>query len=304
MRQIPIIKGKDVLFRTYNFGKLMGSITRKELTKQQTIDLDRYMRKPTLTENQIKERDRLIKKRDSPPQLDDTGNGLIIEIFNELVRGIKPKEVHTKPIEKGNLVEDSAINRIAKVNGWGSFLNANKQGIELRDHIGIMHPDTYNEFAKTEVIGFDAKASYDGETFPFFDDKLKNKMYEWQAKRSAMIAGVDIWPICYSLENTPEHLIIEECKSLWRKRKLHLEHGHLFNNDIDLTPLGDVQKSFVNEMYERHNFDHLADWERVKTFVVKLEEKDRKLIEERAKLGRDKFDSLMEDYLLKEKYHS
>ena len=57
-------------------------------------------------------------------------------------------------------------------------------------------------------------------------------------------------------------------------------------------------------MFERHNFDHLADWERVKTFTVTCTSEDVKLMSQRAELGRDYFDKLMNDYLERGKRHS
>ncbi len=299
-RQIPIIKGKDILFRTFSFGELMGAITKTELTEKQNITLRDYMSRITLTPSQAEERDRLIKKRDSPPELSAGGKTLIQSIFNEKVRGIKSKDITTNQMEKGNIVEDSAINRIAKVNDWGHFINANKLGIELKDKYGIGHPDAL----KTNIrIGFDAKASYSGETFPLWLKDLKEQLYVWQARRLAMMAEFDKWYIGYSLENTPEHIVISEAKKLWYGSSLFHDHGHLFNNEHDLTPVGEKQKQHLNDVFERHNFDHLADWERVKTFEVICSSDDVKLMSQRAELGRDYFDKLMEDYLTKQKAH-
>lgn len=301
MRKIPIIKGKDILFRTHNFGELMGSITKTELTAKQKIDLKDLQSRIVLTENQAKERDRLIAKQDSKPELSAGGKTLIQSMFNELVRGIKRKEISTNQTEKGLIVEDSAINRIAKVNGWGHFINANKLGIELRDKYGIGHPDAI----KTNIrIGFDAKSSYSGDTFPLWENTLINMLYLWQARRLAMMAGFEEWYIGYSLENTPEHLVIKEAKSLWYQSNLFHDHGHLFNNEFDLTPVGEKQKQHLNDVFERHNFDHLADWERVKTFTVTCTSEDVKLMSQRAELGRDYFDKLMNDYLERGKRHS
>lgn len=299
-RKIPLIKGADIMFRTHNFGELMGAITKTELTAKQKIDLKDLQSRIVLTENQAKERDRLLAKQDSRPELSVGGKTLIQTMFDELVRGIKKKEVKTNQTEKGLMVEDSAINRIAKVNGWGHFINANKLGIELRDKYGIGHPDAI----KTNVrIGFDAKASYSGDTFPLWDEKLNNKIYDWQAKRLAMMAKFDTWFIAYSLENTPEHLVISEAKKLWYQSSLFHDNGHLFNNEYDLTPVGEKQKQHLNDVFERHNFDHLADWERVKTFEVTCSLEDIKLMSQRAELGRDYFDKLMEEYLTKQKKH-
>lgn len=287
-----MIQGKDIYFRTHNFGDLMGSVTKQELTPKQQEELKDLLLKIQLTEKQAHTRDKLVAKRDSEPELDATAKTHVQEIFRRVVRNTHKHNFENKYTKKGNLVEDSAINRIAKVNGWGVFLNANKLGIELKDNIGVGHPDAYKE----GVLGFDAKASYSDDTFPLFQTELKDRNYIWQDKRLAMMAGLDCWYTCYSLENTPEDIIIQEAKKEWYSSGLFDEHGHLFNNDIDLNPIGKKQSSYLNDIYEKHNFDHLADWERVKTFKIELSSEDVKLIKKRAEMARNYFDDLVEQY--------
>lgn len=242
-RKIPKIKGADIQFRTYSFGELMTG------------------------------------ERGNKDGFGDTAKKHVQKIFRELVRGTRDMSIDTKYMAKGIEQEDLAINRIAKVNGWGSFLNANKLGIELKDHIGVGHPDAI----KTSMrLGFDAKCSFTDESFPLHQTELKETNYIWQAKRLAMMAGFDNWYICYSLENTPDHLIIKDAWSLWKKGE----------NEGELT------ESFLEEVRQMHNFDHLADWERVKTFEVKLTNEDVKLINKRAEMARNYFDELMDGYLL------
>jgi len=50
-----------------------------------------------------------------------------------------------------------------------------------------------------------------------------------------------------------------------------------------------------------HNFDHLPDWARVKTFRVDLTESDREKVKEHVTLARNYFDELKEQYLLNKK---
>ena len=99
------------------------------------------------------------------------------------------------------------------------------------------------------------------------------------------MAGFDSWHICYSLENTPEDLIVKDAWRLWK----------------DGINEGQLTDSFLDEVRQMHNFDHLADWERVKTFEIKLTSEDITLIEKRAQMARNYFDELMENYLSNEK---
>ena len=282
------IKGADVMFRTYNFGDLMGSLTKNSLTEKQEITLRDLLSKIKLTENQAKERDRLIEKRDALPELSDTAKTLVKDYFNSLVRGTSKMHLSNKYVEKGKQLENMALARIAKVNGWQAPLNANKLGIELNDQYGYGHPDAIYSNAR---FGFDAKCSFSDDTFPLFAKDLKEaakssfNRYEWQAKRYAMMSGFDHWYVCFSLENTPEPLILSEAWKLWK------ESGNE----------GQPDESFIEQVREMHNFDHLPDWARVKTFRVDLTESDREKVKEHVTLARNYFDELKEQYLLNKK---
>jgi hypothetical protein len=234
------IKSTDVLFRTYNFGELMTG------------------------------------ERGNKEGFGDTAKKLVKNLFNEMIRNTTKLSISNKYTSKGTELEDSAINRIAKVNGWGFFINANKLGIELKDDIGIGHPDGYKE----SIIGFDAKCSYTDDTFPLFDKELKNTNYIWQAKRLAMMSNLDKWYVCYSLENTPMNLVINDAWKLWK------EGGNE----------GQFTESFLDEVIQMHNFDHLADWERIKTFEVKCTSDDIDLINKRAEMARNYFMELVDIY--------
>jgi len=205
------------------------------------------------------------------------GKTLVRKIFNEMVRGTSKFYLDSSSISKGRECEDMAIKRIGKVMGWGLALNANRIGIELKDEYGIGHPDA---IYTNRRIGFDAKCSFTDDSFPLFQTKLKDKNYIWQAKRLAMMAGFDGWWICYSLENTPELIVIKEAWKLWK------ETGEE----------GSPTESFIEDVRAMHNFDHLADWERVKSFYVPLEDKDIEAIKKHVGLARKYFDDLMEDY--------
>jgi len=279
------IKGVDVMFRTYNFGDLMGSLTKNSLTEKQEITLRDLLSKIQLTPTQAKERDRLVAKRDALPELSETAKTLVKDYFNSLVRGTSKMHLSNKYLEKGKQLENMALARIAKVNGWQAPLNANKLGIDLTDEYGYGHPDA---MYKNLGFGFDAKCSFSDQTFPLFAKDLKEaaktsfQRYEWQAKRYAMIAGFDHWYVCFSLENTPEQLIVNESWKLWK------ESGNE----------GQPDESFINEVREMHNFDHLPDWARVKTFRVDLTESDREKVKEHVTLARNYFDELMASYKL------
>ena len=241
MLDLNKITREDVMYRTYNFGELMTG------------------------------------ERGNKSGFGETAKKHVQKIFRELVRGTRDLSITTKYMEKGIEQEDLAINRITKVNGWGAVLNANKLGIELKDQYGTGHPDAIKIATR---LGFDAKCSFTDETFPLHIEELNNTNYIWQAKRLAMMAGFDSWFVCFSLENTPEHLIVKEAWKLWRDG---------FND-------GELSDSFLDEVRQMHTFDHLPDWARVKTFEVKCTSDDIALAYSRAEIGRDYFMELLENY--------
>jgi hypothetical protein len=268
------MQNNDILFRSHNFGELCVSLSKPKLTDLQAIELQRIIEKgDKATDKEKQKLHSLIEKRDAPLQLGDGGKSLVKRIFNENIRNTYRQNVESAYTIKGNELENFAVQRIAKVNGWG-FCIKNTQ--TFQDSIGFGTPDVFKEKAK---LGFDAKCSFTDETFPLWDSELKNTNYIWQDKRYAMLCGLDNWFTCYSLENSPEDAIIKHAWQLLRKS------GEETMND-----------AFIDEVRALHNFDHLADWERVKTFEVKLTSEDITIAETASKLAREYYGELLEIY--------
>jgi len=268
------MQNNDILFRSHNFGELCVSLSKPKLTDLQSAELAQLIASgESLTLKQKEKRDKLIAKRDAPLVLGEGGKSLVKRIFNETIRNTYRQNVESAYTIKGNELENFAVQRIAKVNGWG-FCIKNTQ--TFQDEIGFGTPDVFKEKAK---LGFDAKCSFTDETFPLWDSELKNTNYIWQDKRYAMLCGLDNWYTCYSLENSPEESIIKHAWQLLRK-----------SGEETMTD------AFIDEVRALHNFDHLADWERVKTFEVKLTSEDVAIAKMAAKLGREYFNELVEIY--------
>ena len=276
-------------FRASRFADLCGSVNRIELTAKQKETLEKYedqinSGKP-LTANQRDEHFRLFQKKLAKPCLDDTAKKWVQELFREEVRrtynsGFKGN----KTTEKGNMCEQAAIDRVARVMGFGATI---KSSAEFKDNIGPGHPDIYKPKFK---IGADVKCSWTDNTFPLFDYKLKNYGYEIQGKRYCHLSGLTEWWIVYSLENTPEHIVIQEAQRLWKESG---ESGYLLANGEFASP---AAEAFYEQTKSLHSFDHLADWERVKPFKVVLTDEDVTLFEKRAEMAREYAQKLFEEY--------
>lgn len=282
MYSIPDIKREEILFRTHNFGELIpASTSLSDSQKSRLMELK--TRTKPLTDNMVIELAGLIEKQKAYalPDLSESGKAIVLDMFNQMVRGTYRLSSDSKETRKGNEMESFAIARIAKVMGWGVMLNSNKSGEVLQDEIGIMHPDAIK---RSIGIGLDSKCPYEDKNLNLFKDALDVKNYIWQAKRGAMMAGFDGWHIGYSLENAPESIVISEAGKLWNEGM----------NE------GEVTDSFIDEVRQMHNFDHLPDWARVKVFTVKLEEKDRDTARKYASIARNYFFELLEKYKIHE----
>lgn len=211
--------------------------------------------------------------RSDPNGFGDTAKAHIMKLFREVIRGTYTHKIETPAMYKGHTMQMFGLQRTFRVNGWGLALEY--RGPELKDEIGTGMPDEIR-------IGNDQKCSETDEGFMkvFMSDELQNKTYETQAKRYAMLAGRDHWHISYTLENSPEEVVLKNARDLWKKGG---ESGY-------------VPESFIDDVRALHCFDHLPDWARVKTFRVELTEADRVFFTQRAEMARNYFDELVEDY--------
>lgn len=196
-------------------------------------------------------------------ELTETGKKWVDELWREWQRSTYIRGfIGNKTTEKGHIVEQSAIDRMARVFGWGPTIKSSK---EFRDHIGTGHPDVWKPAIGARA---DAKSSWWDDTFPLTHTKLKNKAYDIQAKRYCMQAGVSDWWVVYCLENTPEKLVVDEAQRLWKESG---EIGFIMKRGEFVSPKAE---QFYDQVKTLHTFDHLADWERVKPFKVELTNAD------------------------------
>lgn len=275
-------------FRSSRFADLCGSVKKTELTDKQKETLLKFEKTEgiKITIKQQEEWDRLVAKRDAAPELDDTAKKWVQQLFREWRRMTYTKGfTGSKHTEKGNTCEQSAIDRVARVMGWGPTI---KSSAEFRDAIGTGHPDIWKPRMGARA---DVKCSWSDETFPLFDDVLKTALYVWQAKRYCMQANVPDWWVIYCLENTPEPLVMQEAARLW---KASGNTGYLTTRSGDF--INNEARMFYEQTKDLHTFDHLADWERVKPFKVVLTNDDVVFSEKRVQMGRDYAETLFTEY--------
>ena len=117
------------------------------------------------------------------------------------VYGVR-KSISSKYLDKGNAVEDEAINYAAQELGW---LFASKNDEYFEDDFFCGTPDVILE---DKII--DIKSSWDCFTFPLYEDEIPNKDYYYQLQVYMHLTGKRSAELVYCLMNTPEELTYEE----------------------------------------------------------------------------------------------
>ena len=130
-------------------------------------------------------------------QLSKTAQSYAQEWVKEQIYG-RRKDISSKYMTKGNIVEDESIDFLAEAQDYG-FLVKNEQHFENDFLTGT--PDV---ITKDEVI--DMKNSWDCFTFPLFAKELPNKDYWWQLQGYMALTGLSKAKLVYTLMNTPEEL--------------------------------------------------------------------------------------------------
>lgn len=210
--------------------------------------------------------------RSDPNGFGDTSKAHVMKVFREEVRKTYTQSIETPAIYKGLEMEQHGLLRSFRVNGWG--IPIRYTGLPVYDSVGVGTPDEVR-------IGNDQKCCHTDEQFMkhYFANE-PDKAHKIQAKRYAMLFGRDHWHVSYTLENSPESVVMADVWKYWKKGE-----GEGMPNE-----------AFIDHVRTLHNFDHLPDWARVKTFRVELTSEDEKYLLTRGCLGRDYFDELVEDY--------
>jgi len=133
--------------------------------------------------------------------LSQTTKSHLEEWLKSEIYGIR-KQIKSKYLDKGNAVEDLAIDYAAAELGW-LFAIKNEEFFEDEYFCGT--PDVMLEDTIVDI-----KSSWDCFTFPLFEDEIPNSDYFHQLQVYMHLTGKRKATLCYVLMNTPEHLSYEE----------------------------------------------------------------------------------------------
>lgn len=142
----------------------------------------------------------MLLPRSKSETLSETTKSYLQDWLKESIYGYR-KEIKSKYLDKGTLMEDEAI---AKAIEWLDlpFVLKNEQGFEDEFFTGT--PDIVTD---TEVL--DIKCSWDAYTFPLFEDEIPTKDYFYQLQVYMHLTGRKAARLVYVLLNTPEQITWE-----------------------------------------------------------------------------------------------
>ncbi len=137
------------------------------------------------------------KSRSKSEALSQTTKSYLQEWAKQEIYGVR-KDISSKYLDKGNAVEDDAIDYAADALGW-LFATKNDEYFENEYFCGT--PDVILE---DKII--DIKSSWDCFTFPLFEEDVPNKDYYYQLQVYMHLTGKKQAELVYVLMNTPEDL--------------------------------------------------------------------------------------------------
>jgi hypothetical protein len=198
--------------------------------------------------------------------LSATTKTYIKELVLEHKYGIK-KEINSRYLDKGNQVEDMAIELAEQALDLG-FVFKNELYFE-NDHL-TGTPDII-----TDTLIVDVKSSWNGTTFPMFEDELPNKDYYWQLQGYMELTGKHNAIVAYCLVDTPEDIVLDEIRRVaWAKKEL------------------EPSEETEQDVRSQHEFSHIPKDKRVKAFLVEKDEHAIWQIKERVEQCREYYTEL------------
>jgi hypothetical protein len=208
----------------------------------------------------------MTDSRTKSETLSETAKSYIQDLFKERELGIY-KEFSSRYTDKGLEMEDEAIQFASEVLNWEFVV---KNEVRFNNEWITGEPDI-----NTDSLLADIKCSWNGSTFPLFDETLKNKDYYWQLQGYMQLTGHDTSELVYTLMSTPLQIVEDEIRR--QHWKLNLIEEDLEVRDV-------IQKM--------HNFDHIPDELRVKRFIVQKDEAAQQKIKERVEVAREYYQQL------------
>lgn len=265
------VRGKDFKCRASAAGKIMtGTVGLTEaqqdklkgLNNRKADAIDGINDCKPLTQKMEEERQKLIQI-EANPVLPKTLTSYLDTWIKEQLYD-RRREFKSKYTDKGNIVEDNSLDLIGE--HLGLILIKNEE--LFKDEYKKGTPD-----ALPPELVVDAKNSWDCFTFPLFDEDVDPDYYA-QAQVYMDLTGVHRYKLCYTLMNTPQHLIDREVF-------YYLKDNGYKTEDYD---------EFIDEFTERMTYDNIPLELRIKVYDIEYDPEYIKELHKRVELAREYID--------------
>lgn len=228
------------------------------ITEIQQTELDGLFKKSkikVLTEKQQEKIALLIYKKDNPELSEGCKTYLEMWLKEKVYN--RQKEITSKHMEKGLVVEDNSLDFVAKQLGIALLIKNEKH---YEDDFMTGTPDAVQ---KDFVI--DVKNSWSPFTFPLFAADVPENAYYLQAQIYMHLTGKSKYKLIYTLMDTPEYLIEREAKS------------YSYNNGY-----GDLTQEMLDDFIKKMTYKDIPDTLKYKPFTIERNDEVIKEIQERV----------------------
>lgn len=171
-------------------------------------------------------------------------------------------EIKSKYLDKGNIMEDDALDLVAEQLGLGMLIKNEKQ---FSNDYMTGEPDA---IPKEYVV--DVKNSWTWATFPMVDIEIPDSDYYWQSQVYMCLTKKKHYRLCYTLLDTPEHLIHKEA------------HWYALNNGYE-----DADTKMFRRFHKQMTYSDIPNDKRIKIFKIERNDSDIELIQIRVLECRD-----------------
>jgi hypothetical protein len=220
--------------------------------------------------------DLMTRGRTKDADWGDTALGVIRKAVLSNKYGIE-EYVTSKHMEKGILNEREGLEMYRTIIGGDFAIDDTKQ--RLMNNYCSGEPDLIHD-----GIIVDIKNSWGVNSFPFWDEDIKNKSYIYQLQTYLWLSGLKSARLVYTLTTTPEHIRQQEIQRLWFRLMDKPENQLREQYEVELEAEEIINKEMV--------FDHIPVRNRVKIIEVTRSEEMIELIEDRICNARVKYDEL------------
>ena len=142
----------------------------------------------------------MTEPRSKCETLSETTKTYVKEWLTEKIYGIR-KEIKSKYLDKGNALEDTAIDKAIQ---WLDLPFAIKNEKYFEDEFFCGTPDLI-----VDGVVYDIKCSWDAFSFPFIENEIPTKDYFYQLQVYMHLTGCKKAVLTYVLLNTPDFMIYE-----------------------------------------------------------------------------------------------